>query len=102
MDEEKNLNEELQEQRINQRGQPRRRRRSEMYADAADSTAEKPAVRNTADSRIPAEARRMAASPYGSENAPAVRRPGTRPVQAVRRPVQESRRPPPEAHRTSA
>ena len=57
MDEEKNLNEELQER-------PRRRRRSEMYADAADSTAEKPAVR-TADSRIPAEARRMAASPYG-------------------------------------
>ena len=94
MDEEKNLNEELQER-------PRRRRRSEMYADAADSTAEKPAVR-TADSRIPAEARRMAASPYGSENAPAVRRPGTRPVQAVRRPVQESRRIPPEPRRTIA
>ena len=63
MDEEKNLNEELQER-------PRRRRRSEIHADAADSTAEKPAAR-TADSRIPAEARRMAASPYGPENAPA-------------------------------
>ena len=91
MDEEKILNEEL-------RQQPRRRRRSEMHAETAENRMEEP-VRQTTDSRIPPEARRMAASPYGAEHAAAVRRPGTRPPQAVRRPVQEPRRIAPDARR---
>ena len=94
MDEEKKLNEELQER-------PRRRRRSEMYADETVPAAEEPAVR-TADSRIPPEARRMAASPYGAGNAPEAKRPGTRPAQAVRRPAQEVRRIAPDYRRTVA
>ena len=91
MDEEKNLNTEPQEQ-------PRRRRRSEMHPETAENAAEESVVQ-TADSRVPPEARRMAASPYGAERA-AARRPGTRPAQAVRRPVQEPRRIAPEPRRT--
>ena len=94
MDEEKMLNEELQER-------PRRRRRSGMYAEETAPAAEEPAVR-TPESRIPPEARRMAASPYGSGNTPEAKRPGTRPAQAVRRPVQEVRRIAPDARRTVA
>ena len=89
--------------------QPRRRRRSEMHreetpetpAEAVNSKAEaeeglnetgEPALQ-AADSRIPPEARRMAASPYGAAARPAARRPGTRPVQPVRRPAAETQRP---------
>ena len=54
---------------------------------------EPPAAVQGADSRVPPEARRMAASPYGGMN-PAAKRPGTRPQTAQRRPVQpEDRRP---------
>ena len=38
-------------------------------------------------SRVPAEARRMSASPYGAGSAAAARRPGTRQVQDARRPA---------------
>ena len=92
---------------------PRRRRRRELFTeddglgepaqptevigrvtDEADirETPEKAAepVVQAADSRVPLEARRMSASPYGTDGA-AVRRPGTRPMQAGRRPVQETR-----------
>ncbi len=92
MDEEKNLNTAPQEQ-------PRRRRRSEMHQATADNAAEDSLV-HTADNRVPPEARRMAASPYGTDRAAAARRPGTRPSQAVRRPVQEPRRIAPEPRRT--
>ena len=40
-----------------------------------------------ADSRVPAEARRMAAAPYGTAR-PEHRRPGTRPLTAAKRPTQ--------------
>ena len=53
----------------------------------------------TEDNRVPPEARRMAASPYGPADRTAARRPGTRPQQAVRRPVQEPRRIAPEPKR---
>ena len=92
MDEEKNLNTAPQEQ-------PRRRRRSEMHQATADNAAEDSLV-HTADNRVPPEARRMAASPYGTDRAAAARRPGTRLPQAVRRPVQEPRRIAPEPRRT--
>ena len=76
---------------------------------AAEAMNRVPAVNNTAepaggdmarllgqDNRVPAEARRMSASPYGTAGT-AVRRPGTRQVQDVRRPgtrpVQADRRP---------
>ena len=95
---------------------PRRRRRSQAIpedsgtafpeAPAAEGTpepvneavkeepapAEEP-VAQRADSRVPPEARRMTASPYGIVPP---RRPGTRPVQAVRRPAAETGRPVPE------
>ena len=90
-----------------------RRRRSERNAEAAGGPAEaaqqaaeapgiatEERVTQAADSRIPAEARRMSASPYGAVRPAPVRRPGTRPAQAVRRPVQEIRRTVPEARRT--
>ena len=54
---------------------------------------EEPVVQG-ADSRVPPEARRMNASPYGAVNAIAARRPGTRLAQPVRRPPQEPRRMP--------
>ena len=43
-----------------------------------------------ADNRVPAEARRMTAAPYGTEK-PESRRPGTRPAAASPRPVQPAR-----------
>lgn len=43
-----------------------------------------------ADSRVPAEARRMAAAPYGTGR-PEPRRPGTRPMTAAPRPAQAAR-----------
>lgn len=51
-------------------------------------------VTQAADSRVPPEARRMNASPYGAASAIAARRPGTRPAQPARRPPQEPRRVP--------
>ncbi len=98
---------------------PRRRRRSQMVRENSESAApETPAEERTpeavpeaakeepapaeepvvqrADSRVPPEARRMTASPYGSVTP---RRPGTRPVQAVRRPAVETRRLVPAANR---
>lgn len=70
-----------------------------MHPETAESAVENSTVQ-TADNRVPPEARRMAASPYGADRAAAARRPGTRPPQAVRRPVQEPRRIAPEARRT--
>ena len=70
-----------------------------MHQATADNAAEDSLV-HTADNRVPPEARRMAASPYGTDRAAAARRPGTRPPQAVRRPVQEPRRIAPEPRRT--
>ena len=70
-----------------------RRRRSERNAEAAGGPAEaaqqaaeapgiatEERVTQAADSRIPAEARRMSASPYGAVRPAPVRRPGTRPA----------------------
>ncbi len=91
MNEDTNLNEGLQER-------PRRRRRSEIHSEAAEETVTEP-VAQTADNRIPPEARRMAAAPYGTGNI-AARRPGTRPQVAGRRPVQEAGRSMPETRRT--
>ena len=105
----------FEETNLNEEGQARRRRRSEMHPEAAESFTEERAaqhsgdqvlqpsaeqdvrfpeepVSQTADSRVPPEARRMAASPYGESNAPAAKRPGTRPPTAARRPAQEPRR----------
>ena len=100
---------------------PRRRRRSQMIRENTEpevpetpaaeeapeagrevvkedpAPVEEPAVQR-ADSRVPPEARRMTASPYGSVTP---RRPGTRPVQAVRRPAAETRRPVPAAESSS-
>lgn len=82
---------------------PRRRRRADRYTET-DSFPQEPAgesetnrkslpeaesgAAQAPDSRIPPEARRMSAAPYGAVNAAAARRPGTRPPQAVRRPPQ--------------
>ena len=105
MNEEINRNEERQES-------PRRRRRSELHSAPAEDTMGrtmevripgKDALRNSADSRassdepavqgadsrIPPEARRMTASPYGISGDKTPKRPGTRPAQAARRPAQE-------------
>ena len=77
----------------------RRRRRSDMNPESNTPPAEdqhgeeqsaqaqqanEPAVTQGADSRVPPEARRMSASPYGAVNANAIRHPGSQP-QAVRR-----------------
>ena len=63
--------------------------RAETKADEA----EQPPVRQAADSRVPPEARRMAAAPYGTSR-PDAKRPGTRPMTAPNRPpVQAERRP---------
>jgi len=66
----------------------------EKLAEAADIPAADgfaaPAAQ-AADSRVPAEARRMSAAPYGADSSAIPRRPGTRPMQAVRRPVQPAR-----------
>ena len=40
----------------------------------------------SADSRVPAEARRMSAAPYGTAGSAVRNRPGTRPMTAARRP----------------
>ena len=93
MNEETNLNEGPEDR-------PRRRRRSEIHSEAAEKAVEEPVVQ-TADSRVPPEARLMAAAPYGA-GSPAARRPGTRPQVASRRPVQESGRTMPEGRRTEA
>ncbi len=91
MDEEKNLNEEMP-------AQPRRRRRSELHPGTEADAAQEYPMR-TEDNRVPPEARRMAASPYGPADRTAARRPGTRPQQAVRRLAQEPRRIAPEPRR---
>ena len=110
MNEEERLNEEAEQ--LNREIARPRRRRSEMHrqeasaqaepageaAEQAGSGPEEMPVR-TADNRIPPEARRMTASPYGTESSTIPRRPGTRPAQAVRRPVQEARGPLPETRR---
>ena len=65
-------------------------------------TDEIPVVKQAADSRVPPEARRMAAAPYGTAK-PGTKRPGTRPqvapnrppVQAEPRPAYQQRRPAP-------
>ena len=103
------------ERNLNGTEQPHRRRRSDRYmtepaaqpaetviqpteviekiTEPAGGEPEEPVIQG-ADSRVPPEARRMSASPYGPVNSAAVRRPGTRPVQPVRRPPQEPRRAP--------
>lgn len=95
-----------------QREMPRRRRRPEaaeeqrynpeeasfaperersLPPEQAEETAAGPASEREipaapgADSRIPPEARRMNASPYGEVKTPGLRRPGTRPAQGYRR-----------------
>ena len=66
-------------------------------AEEAEAPAE-PVVQS-ADSRVPPEARRMAAAPYGVPREGA-KRPGTRPQVAPKRPpMQEQRRPAPRPHR---
>ena len=105
MNEEINRNEERQES-------PRRRRRSELHSAPAEDTmgrtmevripgkdalrksadsrtsSDEPAVQG-ADSRIPPEARRMTASPYGASGDKTPKRPGTRPAKAARRPAED-------------
>ena len=92
MNEEINWNEERPET-------PRRRRRSELHSAPSEESALKSTDRGApaeesasqgTDSRVPPEARRMAASPYGSSGDGTPKRPGTRPMQAIRRPVQEA------------
>ncbi|MCR5296766.1 MAG: PQQ-binding-like beta-propeller repeat protein [Clostridiales bacterium] len=55
-----------------------------------DIPAEDAAMSQGPDSRVPPQARRMSASPYGSVSDRAQRRPGTRPAAAVRRPAPET------------
>ena len=101
------------EQLNEERNIPRRRRRSEMNreddglgevlrpAEVIEKAEEEAGISGTsgvpagnatqaADSRVPPEARRMSAAPYGV-NGSAAQRLGTRPMQAGRRPVQETR-----------
>ena len=54
-------------------------------AEKTETSEEIPAAVQGADSRVPAEARRMSAAPYGTVR-PEARRPGTRPQNAYRRP----------------
>ena len=54
-------------------------------AEKTETAEETPAAVQGADSRVPAEARRMSAAPYGTVR-PEARRPGTRPQNAYRRP----------------
>jgi len=67
-------------------GDTRRLDLSETGATADAEPAED--VMQRADSRVPAEARRMAAAPYGTSR-PEPRRPGTRPMVAAPRPAAE-------------
>ena len=61
--------------------------------EAPETPAEEPFAAQGADSRVPPEARRMAAAPYGTTGA--ARRPGTRPQAARREAVRpEEKRPP--------
>lgn len=53
--------------------------------EKTEASEETPAAVQGADSRVPAEARRMSAAPYGTVK-PEARRPGTRPQNAYRRP----------------
>ena len=63
-------------------------------AEKKKETEEEPAAVQGADSRVPPEARRMSAAPYGTVR-PEARRPGTRPQNAYRRPpVQEQKQAP--------
>ena len=57
----------------------------EKEPDEMGDTLEHPVVQG-ADSRVPPEARRMAAAPYGTAR-PGARRPGTRPQEGYRRPA---------------
>ena len=58
---------------------------------AAEAKEETPSAAQEADSRVPPEARRMAAAPYGTAR-PEARRPGTRPqVAPPRKPIQTER-----------
>ena len=59
-------------------------------APASEAKEETPSAAQEADSRVPPEARRMAAAPYGTAR-PEARRPGTRPqVAPPRKPIQTS------------
>ena len=60
-------------------------------AEKAEASEEIPAAVQGADSRVPAEARRMSAAPYGTAK-PEARRPGTRPQNAYRRPPMEEKK----------
>ena len=63
-------------------------------ADKTEASKETPAAVQGADSRVPPEARRMSAAPYGTAR-PEARRPGTRPQNAYRRPpMQEQKKTP--------
>ena len=63
-------------------------------ADKTEASEETPAAVQGADSRVPPEARRMSAAPYGTAR-PEARRPGTRPQNAYRRPpMQEQKKTP--------
>ena len=78
--------------------------RAETKSEEAETAGnpEIPSVKQAADSRVPPEARRMTAAPYGTSR-PDAKRPGTRPqvapkrvsVQAEPRPVNQQRRPVP-------
>ena len=61
-------------------------RRLDLSETGAENTETKSDSMQRADSRVPAEARRMAAAPYGTGR-PEHRRPGTRPMTAPPRPV---------------
>ena len=60
--------------------------------DAAEEKNTEPAAAQGPDSRVPPEARRMAAAPYGAAR-PEARRPGTRPRTEYRRPAMPERKP---------
>ena len=67
--------------------------KTEQAAETREEPEEIQPVRQAADSRVPPEARRMAAAPYGTAR-PDAKRPGTRPQIAPNRPpVREERRP---------
>ena len=66
--------------------------------EAAEDT---PAAVQGADSRVPPEARRMSAAPYGTAR-PEARRPGTRPQNGYRRPPEPEQKPVPVRPRREA
>ena len=70
-------------------GEPEMTKKQEEDAEPAE---EAPAAVQGADSRVPPEARRMSAAPYGTVR-PEARRPGTRPQNGYRRPPVPEQKP---------